>query len=83
MRLIQEGGMNWIYNDDGSLLMKAKIKNSHRTMSESQIIESLTGSEVAKEEPAAKPVRKRNPKKTSVSTSDDTSAKDEQVDSEG
>lgn len=58
MQLIQEAGMNFIYDDNGTLVMKSKVKTEHRSMSESKIIESLTGQEPVKDaEP--KPRKKR------------------------
>lgn len=36
--------MNFIYDDSGTLVMKSKVKNEHRSMSESEILASLLGS---------------------------------------
>lgn len=43
MQLIQEAGMNFIYDDNGTFVMKSKVKNEHRSMSESEIIASIVG----------------------------------------
>lgn len=43
MRLIQEAGMNFIYDDNGTFVMKSKVKNEHRSMSESEIVASIVG----------------------------------------
>jgi len=46
MQLIQEAGMNFIYDESGTLVVKSKVKNEHRAMSESEIIASLVDASV-------------------------------------
>lgn len=75
MQLVFEGGMYFLYGEDGSLIVKAKRRHEFRSMTEAEIIKELVGDAKAE---SARPRKKRATKPKLVESTEPSEVVEEQ-----